>query len=302
MGTYPITVGAGTLAAANYDFTNLVNGALTIAKAHLTVTANAATSAYGASPPTPTAKLSGFVNGDTSSVVSGAASLNTTATAASGVGTLPRSPSGAVDPRGGELRLHQPGQWFPSLHRQGSCLTVTANAATSTYGVSPPTPTATLSGFVNGDTSSVVSGIPSLSTPATAASGAGTYPITVGAGTLSAANYDFPNLINGSLTIAKAHLTETANAATSTYGASLPALTATLSGFVNNDTAGVVSGVASLSTAATAASGLGAYSITVGVGTLAAANYDFTDLVNGTLTIAKAALTVTADAATPSTC
>ena len=175
---------------------------------------------------------------------------------------------------------------------------MTANAAMSTYGASPPTLTAMLSGFVNGDTSSVVSGAPSLSITATAASGVGTYPITVGAGTLAATNYDFPDLVNGTLTIAKAHLTVTANAATGTYGASSPPLTATVTGFVNGDTSSVVSGAASLSTAATAASGAGTYPITVGVGTLSAANYDFPNLVNGTLTITKAHLTVTANAAT----
>ena len=176
---------------------------------------------------------------------------------------------------------------------------MTANPATSTYGASSPALTATLSGFVNGDTSSVVSGAPSVSTTATAASGAGTYPITVGAGTLSAANYDFTNLVNGSLTIAKAHLTVTANAATSTYGVSPPPLTATLSGFVNGDTSSVVSGALTLSTTATAASGVGMYPITLGAGSLVAANYDFPNLVNGTLTIAKACIfTVTANAAT----
>ena len=61
--------------------------------------------------------------------------------------------------------------------------------------------TATLTGFVNGDTAAVVSGAASLSTTATAGSGVGSYPITVAAGTLDAANYDFPNLVNGTLTI-----------------------------------------------------------------------------------------------------
>jgi hypothetical protein len=41
---------------------------------------------YGQANPPLTASYFGFVNGDNSSVVSGAASLNTTATAASGAG------------------------------------------------------------------------------------------------------------------------------------------------------------------------------------------------------------------------
>ena len=64
--------------------------------------------------------------------------------------------------------------------------------------------TTTLSGFVNGDTASVVSGAASLSTTATSSRAVGAYPITIMAGTLSSANYDFPNLVNGTLAIGKA--------------------------------------------------------------------------------------------------
>ena len=49
-----------------------------------------------------------------------------------------------------------------------------------------------ISGFVNGDTISVVSGTAVLTTTATASSAAGDYPINVAAGTLSASDYDFP--------------------------------------------------------------------------------------------------------------
>src|SRR5207249_1171980 len=61
--------------------------------------------------------------------------------------------------------------------------------------------TATISGFVNGDTAAVVSGSPALTTTATSSSPAGTYPIIAGIGTLAAANYDFPTRVNGSLTV-----------------------------------------------------------------------------------------------------
>ena len=201
--------------------------------------------------------------------MSGAPSLSTAATAASGVG--------AYSITVGVGTLAAANYDFPNLVNgtltiNKAHLTVTANAATSTYGASPPPLTATLSGFVNGDTSSVVSGVPSLSTAATAASGAGTYAIHVVAGTLAAANYDFPNLLDGTLTINKAHLTVTANTATSAYGASPPPLTAMLSGFVNGDTSSVVSGAPSLSRPlpATAASRRGQpIRITVAAGTLA---------------------------------
>jgi hypothetical protein len=72
-------------------------------------------------------------------------------------------------------------------------LTVMATNETQPYGVVPSL-AYTLSGFVNGDTSSVVSGAPVLSTTATVTSLPGTYPILVQLGTLTAANYTF-NLV-----------------------------------------------------------------------------------------------------------
>ncbi len=69
------------------------------------------------------------------------------------------------------------------------------------HGDAVPALTWTIAGFVNGDTAGVVQGAPDLSTSATSTSGAGRYPITVGIGTLSAANYDFPNLVSGQLTV-----------------------------------------------------------------------------------------------------
>jgi uncharacterized repeat protein (TIGR03803 family) len=80
-------------------------------------------------------------------------------------------------------------------------LTVTANPIARPYGMVNPTLTATISGFVNGDTASVVSGAPALATAATPASLPGAYPITTGLGTLMANNYGF-NLVGGTLTVA----------------------------------------------------------------------------------------------------
>ncbi len=174
-------------------------------------------------------------------------------------------------------------------------LTVTANDAGKTYGDPNPSFSAGLSGFVNGEDSSAVSGAASCTTDATAASGAGTYPITCSRGTLSAANYAFA-FANGALTVDRRALTGTAPSLSRTYGDSNPSLDATLSGFVNGDTAAsAVTGAASCSTAATAASGVGAYPITCAAGTLAAANYSFGPFVPGTLTVTKAPLTVRAD-------
>ena len=163
-------------------------------------------------------------------------------------------------------------------------LTVTADTKSKVYGAAVPTLTATISGFVNGDTANVVSGAPKLTTTATTASGVGTYPITITTGTLSAANYDFPNLVNGMLTVTKAQLTVTAVNESKRQGAANPALSYTITGFVNGDKPTVVRGKPTLRTTAVKTSPAGKYPIIVALGTLSASNYDFS-LVNGTLTV-----------------
>jgi hypothetical protein len=79
-------------------------------------------------------------------------------------------------------------------------LTVKAEDATKLLGAANPTFNAGYSGFVNGETlaTSGVSGSPSLTTNATAASPVGSYTITAAQGTLAAGNYSF-NFVNGTL-------------------------------------------------------------------------------------------------------
>jgi sugar lactone lactonase YvrE len=96
------------------------------------------------------------------------------------------------------------------------------------------------------------------------------------------------------LTVNKAALTVTADAKTKVYGAALPALTATYTGFVGGDSAATAL-TGALATTATAASPVGSYPISQG--TLAAANYSIT-YVGANLTVTKAPLTVTADSKT----
>src|SRR5207245_8905652 len=101
------------------------------------------------------------------------------------------------------------------------------------------------------DATSVLSGSPSLSTAATASSSvAGSpYAITISQGSLSAANYTF-SFVNGTLSVTPATLTVSADNQSRAYGATNPPLTATYSGFVNNEDASVLSGSPSLSTTA----------------------------------------------------
>jgi hypothetical protein len=174
-------------------------------------------------------------------------------------------------------------------------LTVTADDQAMTYGGAVPALTDTITGFVNGDTAAVVGGAPGLTTTATSASGVGSYAIAAAPGTLAAANYNFPTLVAGTLRVTPAPLTVTADDKAMTYSGAVPALTYTITGFVNRETAGVLSGAPSLTTDASSASGVGSYAILVSPGSLAAANYDFPSLAAGVLHVTPAPLTIRAD-------
>jgi hypothetical protein len=83
-------------------------------------------------------------------------------------------------------------------------LTVTANNVTKQFGAVVPQPlTATITGFVNGQTLSTsgVTGSAACSTTATASSPSGSYPITCTQGTLSASNYNFTTFNPGTLAV-----------------------------------------------------------------------------------------------------
>jgi sugar lactone lactonase YvrE len=115
-----------------------------------------------------------------------------------------------------------------------------------------------------------------------------------GDGTHSAAS------VSQSFTIFPAVLKVTASNLTSAYGQPIPSLKYLYSGFVNNETASVVSGTPALSTTATAASNAGSYPITVSTGTLSAVNYSFL-YVSGTLTILQLSQTITFTTNPPAT-
>jgi len=82
-------------------------------------------------------------------------------------------------------------------------LTVTANSYSRVLETANPTFNYTITGFVNGDSQSAVSGSPVLSTSATISSAVGSYPITAGLGTLTASYYTF-GLVAGTLSITQA--------------------------------------------------------------------------------------------------
>lgn len=188
-----------------------------------------------------------------------------------------------------------------AIYRERPTVTVNVQNQAKTYDglVYTGSNSATTTGFVNGDTSASLSGslIYTVNSGNTAKN-AGTYAIAA-SGYSNGLGYNLA-YNNGNLTINKAALTVTADDKSRSYGEANPAFTTTVSGFVNGETAATagVTGSGSASTTATTTTNPGTAVITAGAGSLAASNYSFTNLVNGTLTITPAASNINNQALT----
>jgi MBG domain-containing protein len=86
---------------------------------------------------------------------------------------------------------HDPASAQLSLTVDKTMLTVSAANASRPYGTANPTFTPVYGGFVNGESATVLTGAPELTTIADINSPVGSYPITASVGTLAAANYTF---------------------------------------------------------------------------------------------------------------
>ena len=166
-------------------------------------------------------------------------------------------------------------------------LTITADRITRKYGDPNPAFTKTYSGFKYNETAASITE-PVISCSATILNNAGSYPIKLSGGT--AINYNM-NLINDSLIVEKADLTITADNKSRTYGDLNPMLTITYSGFKNGDSkTNIIE--PSITCSAGPANNAGNYDIVLSGGS--SINYNL-GLVNGTMTVNKATLTITAE-------
>jgi hypothetical protein len=206
-GTYSETYVSGiTLGNPGYILSAGNAANWTINKAQLTVAANNQTRLYGAANPIFNETISGFVNGEDASVVSGTATGTSTATTGTGVGTATITGSIGSLTAGNYTFVAANG----ILTINPATLTVTANNQTRLYATANPIFDETISGFVNGEDASVVSGTATGTSTATTGTGVGTATITGSTGSLVASNYNFV-AANGTLTINPAPLTITAN-------------------------------------------------------------------------------------------
>jgi len=258
---------------------------LTVSARPITVSADARTKTYGDADPALTYRITSgaLANGDS---ISG----NLTRDTGEEVGS--RAIRQGTLTAGGNYNLTYE---EAGLTITPATLAVTADPQTKVYGQGDPALTYTLSGFVNGETSSVVSGAPTLITLATAASRVtgSPYPILVSAGSISAVNYSFV-FVGGALSVTPAPLTITASNAAKMYGAALPVLTASYTGFVNGDGPTSLARRPTMTTTSSAASPVlpGGYAIIAS--DASDPNYAIS-YQPGTLLITPAPLTITAN-------
>jgi filamentous hemagglutinin family protein len=172
-------------------------------------------------------------------------------------------------------------------------LTYTANTASRAYGAANPALGGTISGFVLGQNSSVLSGSPTWTTTAVTGSNVGQYSID-GSGYAVGGNYSFAQAAANAtaFTVNPAGLTITANNDSPTYNGTAYSGGAgvSYSAFANGENSSVLGGTLSYGGTSQGARNVGTYSITPGG--LTDANYDI-NFVSGTLAIGKATLTLT---------
>jgi len=290
---YPITVSVSGLSLTNYLFVG-VPGVLTITPATLTVVAISTARAYGATNPTLSYIAFGFAGGDTLAIMSGI--LGTPASSGSSAGpypitrgTLSAGANYAVDFTPGVLTVTP------------ATLYVAADAEIMSAGAAVPTLAYSMSGFISPDTASVVTGTPVLATTATSASPAGSYPITVSAAGLSASNYAFIP-ITGILSVTTAASAGSTAQAISGFGP-LPAqvygdATFTLTGVTGGGSGQPVLFISGNPAVATVSGSqitiVGAGSCSITATQAGDSSYAAATPVAETLTVAPAALTITA--------
>ncbi len=293
VGSYAVTPSAPVFthgAAGDYTIT-YVAGNITVGQAVLTVNASAMTKAYGAAMPVLTYSFAGFQNSDGNGVVPGSPILTSTATATSGVGSYTDTVTSVAGLSATNYSFAIGATAVFSV--TPVALTITAGNGAMTYGGAVPIVTFSTTGLVNSDVITSVT----ETTSVTATSPVGSYAVTPSAPVFThgaAGDYTI-TYVAGNITVGQAVLTVNASAMTMAYGAAMPVLTYSFAGFQNSDGNGVVAGTPTLTSTATATSGVGSYTDTVtSVAGLSATNYSFAIGATAIFSVTPVALTITA--------
>jgi filamentous hemagglutinin family protein len=281
----------GTFNPANYDIT-YVSGLLTINPAALTITTTNANSTYGTVPSVSGNYTDNPIAGDTNPIFTTAPTVGTTATQFSSVagGPYAITASGAVSSNY-TITYNNVGQ----LTVNPAALTITTTSASTTYG--NPVPSVSGNYTVNsiaGDPNAVFTTAPTVGTAATQYSTVAGGPYAITASGAVAANYTVTYSNVGQLTVNPAAMTVTTISASTTYGNTLPDLSANYyNTSVPGDPNAVFTTTPTVGTAATQFSTVagGPYAITASGAV--APNYTITYVNSGALTVNPAPLTIT---------
>ena len=226
IGDYAIT--RGNLSAGNNYTITYTDGKLTVNRAALTVTVDDKAKTYGDADPAFTGTISGLTTHDASLVSASYAPVGYSGNA--GTYTISPTYSDSSNRLNNYTISLTPGTF--QVNASGVTLSIVAdNNLTKIYGTANPALTFSYSGFVNGDTASILTG--SLATLADINSNVGTYAIT--RGNLSAGTNYTISFTGANLTILPAPLTVTATVASKVYGQADPTFTGTITGLTAHD-------------------------------------------------------------------
>ena len=256
---------------------------VTIAKVALTIAAENKETTYGVEAPAFTVTYQGFIGEETEAVLDGELAFDCEYAVGSNAGEYVITPKGLtaqnynITFNNGKLTVAK------------AALSVTAEDKETTYGAEAPAFTVAYEGFYGEETEAVLTGELAFACEYAVGSNVGEYTITPSG--LEAVNYEI-TFNEGKLTVAKAALSVTAENKQTTYGAEAPAFTVAYEGFIGEETEAVLEGEIAFACEYEVGNNAGEYTITPSG--LTAGNYEIT-FNEGKLTVAKAALSVTAD-------
>jgi hypothetical protein len=278
-GVHPNATSCAGAASANYEI-SYVKGTLTVAKAALVVTASAGSMTYGGAGAVVTPGFAGFVNDeDVSDLTGELVCVGGSPTTAAGVHPNATSCAGAASAN------YEISYGAGTLTVAKAALVVTASPGSMTYGGAGAIVTPGFAGFANDEDVSDLTG-DLICVGGASTTPAGVHPNATSCSGAASANYEI-SYVAGTLTVDKAMLIVRADAKAKVFGQPVPALSYSVTGFVNGEHATVLSGAPLLATSATPTSPVGVYPITITQGTLGADNYRFT-LVDSVLNVTPA--------------
>jgi uncharacterized delta-60 repeat protein len=286
-----VSAGTVTITAHQAGDSNHLPGSaaqtLTINKAQIQVTADNKNRNYGAPDPLFTASYSGFVKGETATVIHGTPTFTTTATATSIAGSYTITPDISGLTADNYSFTAAPGTLAIDVASQ----TITFNPLTArSFGDAPFTLSAS-----GGSSNNPISYISSDTTVATIDGNTVTI-VSAGSTTITASQAGIAGeyasaTSQQNLTVNKGVITVTADNKQRPFNTTNPTFFASFTGFAYSDTQTVINGSPTFSTPATPTSDTGSYPIIPDVTGLTAANYTFT-AANGTLGVNVASQTI----------